>query len=167
MATSFKRPQAHTAVLSAPTMQQATADPSLCRRLWTLTGKCGSVVACRFGGTACSSESMGPFEGGNLHYLHHTVTSGQVTGSENSPAHQQIGLKIYRPWPHPSEQDPVSPCCWDPNNTRRLYTYTSPDDQYQNQIDYILCSQRQRSSIHRELTVAHIMNSLLPNSDLN
>ena len=30
---------------------------------------------------------------------------------------------------------------------RRLYTGTSPDDQYQNQIDYILCSQRWRSSI--------------------
>ena len=30
---------------------------------------------------------------------------------------------------------------------RRLYTWTSPDDQYQNQIDYILCSQRWRSSI--------------------
>ena len=25
---------------------------------------------------------------------------------------------------------------------RRLYTWTSPDSQYQNQIDYILCSQR-------------------------
>ena len=25
---------------------------------------------------------------------------------------------------------------------RRLYTWTSPDDQHQNQIDYILCSQR-------------------------
>ena len=25
---------------------------------------------------------------------------------------------------------------------RRLYTWTSPDDQYQNQTDYILCSQR-------------------------
>ena len=30
---------------------------------------------------------------------------------------------------------------------RRLYTWTSPDGQYQNQTDYILCSQRQRSSI--------------------
>ena len=30
---------------------------------------------------------------------------------------------------------------------KRLYTWTSPDDQYQNQIDYILCSQRCRSSI--------------------
>ena len=29
----------------------------------------------------------------------------------------------------------------------RLYTWTSPDGQYQNQIDYILCSQRWRSSI--------------------
>ena len=31
---------------------------------------------------------------------------------------------------------------------RRLYTWTSPDGQYQNQIDYILCSQRWRSSTH-------------------
>ena len=55
---------------------------------------------------------------------------------------------------------------------RRLYTWTSPDGQYQNQIDYILCSQRWRSSIQSakqdwELTVAQIMNSLLQNSDLN
>ena len=55
---------------------------------------------------------------------------------------------------------------------RRFYTWTSPDGQYQNQIDYILCSQRWRSSIQStktrlELTVAQIMNPLLPNSDLN
>ena len=53
---------------------------------------------------------------------------------------------------------------------RKLYTKTSPDGRHQNQIDYILCSQRWRNSIcqqkqDRELTVAHIMNSLLPNSD--
>ena len=30
---------------------------------------------------------------------------------------------------------------------RRLYTWTSPDGQYRNQIDYILCRQRWRSSI--------------------
>ena len=29
---------------------------------------------------------------------------------------------------------------------RRLYTWTSPDGQQRNQIDYILCSQRWRSS---------------------
>ena len=55
---------------------------------------------------------------------------------------------------------------------RRLYTWTSPDGQHRNQVDYILCSQRCRSSIQstkedQELTVAQIMNSLLPNSDLN
>ena len=55
---------------------------------------------------------------------------------------------------------------------RRLYTCTSPDGQHRNQIDYILCSQRWRSSIRQqkqdqELTVAQIMNSLLPNSDLS
>ena len=30
---------------------------------------------------------------------------------------------------------------------RRLYTWTSPDGRHQNQIDYILCNQRRRSSI--------------------
>ena len=53
---------------------------------------------------------------------------------------------------------------------RRLYTWTSPDGQHQNQFDYILCSQRWRSSIQSTKTrptVAQIMNSLLPNSDLN
>ena len=55
---------------------------------------------------------------------------------------------------------------------RRLYTWTSPDGQHQNQIDYIfaakdgeaLYSQQKQD---QELTVAKIMNSLLPNSDLN
>ena len=56
---------------------------------------------------------------------------------------------------------------------RRLYTWTSRDGQHRNQIDYILCSQRCRSLVYSqqkqdwELTVAQIMNSLLPNSDLN
>ena len=35
---------------------------------------------------------------------------------------------------------------------RRLYTWTSPDGQYQNQTDYILCSQRWRSSIQTTKT---------------
>ena len=55
---------------------------------------------------------------------------------------------------------------------RRLYTWTSPDGQHRNQIDSILCSQRWRRSIQSKkqdqgLTVAQIMNSLLPNSDWN
>ena len=35
---------------------------------------------------------------------------------------------------------------------RRLYTWTSPDCQHWNQIDYILCSQRWRSSIQSAKT---------------
>ena len=35
---------------------------------------------------------------------------------------------------------------------RQFYTWTSPDGQYQNQTDYILCSQRWRSSIHSAKT---------------
>ena len=43
------------------------------------------------GGTECSSACMGPFEGGRhyLHYLHHSLTSGQTTGREHSLALQQ------------------------------------------------------------------------------
>ena len=37
---------------------------------------------------------------------------------------------------------------------RRLYTWTSPDGQHRNQIDYILCSQRWRSSIQSTKTRA-------------
>ena len=53
---------------------------------------------------------------------------------------------------------------------RRCYTWTS-QGQYWNSIDYILCTQRWRSSIQSEkqdweLTVAQIMNSLLKNSGL-
>ena len=55
---------------------------------------------------------------------------------------------------------------------RRLYTWTSPDGQHRNQIDYILCSQDGEALYSQqkqdwELTVAHIMNSLFPNSDLS
>ena len=52
---------------------------------------------------------------------------------------------------------------------RRLYTCTSSDGQHQNQIDYILCSQTAEALQQKqdqELTVAQIMNSLLPISDL-
>jgi len=35
---------------------------------------------------------------------------------------------------------------------RRLYTWTSPDGQYRNQINYILCSQRWRNSIQSAKT---------------
>ena len=53
-----------------------------------------------------------------------------------------------------------------------IYTWTSPDGQHRNQIDYIfaakdgeaLYSQQKQD---RELTVAQNMNSLLPNSDLH
>ena len=55
---------------------------------------------------------------------------------------------------------------------RRLYTWTSPNGQHRNQIDYILCSKDGKALYSQqkqdwELTVAQTMNSLSPNSDLN
>ena len=43
MATSFQRSHAHTGTLSAPALQEATADPRLSGDSWTLTGNFGSV----------------------------------------------------------------------------------------------------------------------------
>ena len=48
---------------------------------------------------------------------------------------------------------------------RRLYTWTSPDGQHQNQIDCIHCSQNgealySQQKQDQELTVSQIMNSL-------
>ena len=53
---------------------------------------------------------------------------------------------------------------------RRFYMWTSPDGQHQNQIDYILCSQRQRSSTQSAKTrpgadCGSDHELLLPNSD--
>ena len=55
---------------------------------------------------------------------------------------------------------------------RRLYTWTSPDGQHRNQIYYILCIKDGEALYSQqkqdwELTGAQIMNSLLPNSELN
>ena len=54
----------------------------------------------------------------------------------------------------------------------RLYTWTSPDGQHWNKIDYFLCSQDgealySQQKQDQERTVAQIMNFLLQNSDFN
>ena len=55
---------------------------------------------------------------------------------------------------------------------RRLCTWTSPDGQHHNEIDCILCTKDgealySQQKQDKELIVAQIMNSLLPNSNLN
>ena len=55
---------------------------------------------------------------------------------------------------------------------RQFYTWISPNGRYQNQIGYILCSQKWRSSLQSakqdlKLTEAQIISSLLQNSGLN
>ena len=55
---------------------------------------------------------------------------------------------------------------------RRLYTWTSPDGQCQNQIDIFLATEDGEALYSQqkqvwELTVAQIMISLLPNSEIN
>ena len=69
-------------------------------------------------------------------------------GSQETPGVTgKLGLGIQ----NEAEQNLIE-CCQENTNTlfqqhkRRLYTWTSPDGQHRNQIDYILCSQKWRSS---------------------
>ena len=55
---------------------------------------------------------------------------------------------------------------------RRLYKWTSPDGQNRNQVDLFFAAKNGEALYSQQkqdwkLTVAQIMNSLLPNSDLN
>ena len=44
-----------------------------------------------------ATADMGPFEGSHhyLHYLHHSLASGQTTEGTQPHQQQKIGLKIY------------------------------------------------------------------------
>ena len=58
------------------------------------------------------------------------------------------------------------------HHKRKLYTWTSPDGQHRNQIDYILCRQRWRSSIRSAKTrlgadCGSDHEHFIDNSDLN
>ena len=65
-----------------------------------------------------------------------------VTGKFDLGMRNEAGQRLMEFYQeHWSQQTPSS------KNTRGIYTWTSPDGQHQNQIDYILCSQRWRSSI--------------------
>ena len=74
-------------------------------------------------------------------------------GSQDTPGvTDKFGLGI---WNEPGQRQiefcqenaPVKANTLFQQHKRRLYTWTSPDGQHRNQIDYILCSQRWRSSI--------------------
>ena len=54
---------------------------------------------------------VGPLEGSchYLHYLHHSLASGQIRGREHSPTSTENWIKDLLSMAHPSEQDPVSP----------------------------------------------------------
>ena len=151
MAASFKRPHAHTAIPSAPDPAAGHHRPSPLPETpghsWTSLGQ--SLVWRLFiigdwNAKVGSQEIPG------------------VTGKFGLGVQNEAG-QIFAKRTHWSQQALSS------SNTR-LYTWTSPDGQYQNQTDYVLCSQKCSHSQQKqdqELTVAQIMNSLLPHSDLN
>ena len=67
--------------------------------------------AAALGALSVGNVCTGPYEGGRryLHYLPHSLVSGQTTEREHSPTQQQkIGLKIYWAW-HPIRTRPFPP----------------------------------------------------------
>ena len=62
--------------------------PWVSRSLWQRSGL--AVACCRVEGTECSSACMGPSEECQhyLHYLHHSLASGQKRGRKHSPTLQ-------------------------------------------------------------------------------
>ena len=77
------------------------------KSLWQRSGL--AVACCRVRGMECTS-AWNLLKEIYLHYLHHSLASGQTTGREHSPANQQkIGLKIYWAWPPPIRTRPSFP----------------------------------------------------------
>ena len=67
-----------------------------------------------------------------------------VTGNFGFGVQNEVGQRLIEFW---QENALLIANTLFQQHKRRLYTWTSPDGQRQNQIDYILCSQRWRSSI--------------------
>ena len=82
----------------------------------------------------------------------HTGWECKSRKSRNTCNNKQIW-----PWSTKWSRAKANRVCWEKalvlantlfqQHKRRLYTWTSPDSQYQNQIDYILCSQIWRGCI--------------------
>ena len=60
-----------------------------------------------------------------------------VTGKFDLRVQNEAGQRLIRILPREHTGRREHPL---PQHKRRFYTWTSPDGQYQNQIDYILCS---------------------------
>ena len=72
----------------------------------------------------------------------HQKTPG-VTGKFGLGVQHEVGQRLIEF----CQENPLVIANTFQQHEKRLYTWTSPDGQHQNQIDYILCSQRWRSSI--------------------
>ena len=83
--------------------------PWVCRSLrWRL----GSAVACcRVGALSAAVPACDLLKKVTLIFITSIIVWPQIKqqGSVWSSHQQKIGLKVYWAWPHPSEQDPVSP----------------------------------------------------------
>ena len=85
MATSFKRSHAHTAILSAPALQQATADPHLCQRLLDTHGQVWVSLFC----SHCSFI-LGP----DMHKVHFVPSKSLFPQSCVSSGGSMVGLIV-------------------------------------------------------------------------
>ena len=71
------------------------------------------------------------------------------TGKFSLGVQNEVGQRLIEFW---QENALIIANTFFQQHKRRLYTWTSPDGQHRNQIDYILCSQQWRSSIQSTKT---------------
>ena len=86
-------------------------------------------------------ETESCYDGGNAKKGSQEIS--RVTGKFGLGVRNEAGQKLIE---FCQENTPIANTLFQQCN-RRLYTWTSQDGQHQNQTDYILCSQRWRSSI--------------------
>ena len=92
-----------------------------------------------------------------------------VTGKFSLEVQNEVGQSLSEFW---QEKTLVITNAFFQQHKRRFCTWTSLDGKFWNKIDYILCSQRWRSSIESAkirlgADLTQIINFLLPNLDVN
>ena len=123
---------------------QYHGNPSLCPDQWCWRSWSWTVLGRPIRPSRTNTKKRCPF--------HYRGLECKSRMSRDNWSNRQIW-----PWVQNKAGQRITEFCWEntlaientlfEQHKRRFYTWTSPDGQYQNQIDDILCSQRWRNSI--------------------
>ena len=122
----------------------ATVSSQSCWRSWSWTVLWRPTRPSR-----TNTQTRCPFHFGDLSAKLESQETPGVTGKFGLRVQNEAGKRLIEFY---QENTLVIANTLFQQHKRRLYTWISPDGQYRNQIDYILCSQRWRSSIQSAKT---------------